>query len=84
MYIYIYLHICIYIYIYTCIYINVHMYKPPDPINNVCPLSGMQISGKYSTYHSVKSLKYCAMDQILQDLILRARLRGTGFITQHG
>ena len=35
------------------------------------------------TYHSVQYLKSCSGDFILQNLILRTRLCGTGIITQH-
>ena len=57
---------------------------PPDPINSLCSLSGIQISGNYLTYYSVRIFKYCAENQMLQYLIVRTRVRSTGFITQPG
>jgi len=56
---------------------------PPDPINHLCSLTGKQISENHFTYHSVQYLKSCSGDFILQNLILRTRLCGTGYITQH-
>ena len=57
--------------------------NPPDPINHVCFLKGKQISENNFTYRSVQYLKSCSGDFILQNLILRTRLCGTGYITQH-
>ena len=37
---------------------HVHAY-PPDPINDLCSLTGVCISEKYFTYRSVQSLKSC-------------------------
>jgi len=71
----------IYVSLYTYKYTYIHMY-PPDPINNVCSLTGKQISQNDFTYRSVQYLKSCSGDFILQNLILRTRLCGTGFITQ--
>ena len=58
--------------------------RPPDPINNVCSLSNLQISRNSFTYYSVQIFKSCAEDQMIQDLILRTRLCGIGYIAQHG
>ena len=70
-----------YTYIYIPMYIHAYL---SDPINDVCSLSGIQISGRYLTYHAVQTFKYCAGGQMVQGLILRTRLCGSGFITQHG
>ena len=56
----------------------------PDPINNVCSFSGIQISGNDFTYRSVFFCESCVEDQILRDLILRTRLCGTSCITLYG
>ena len=65
-------------------HMKVHIHEPvypPIPINYVCSLSGCQISANYHTYRSGQIFKSCAEDQRLQDVILRTRLCGTGFIT---
>ena len=54
----------------------------PDPINHVCSLTGKQISEIHFTDRSVQYLKSCSGDLILQNLILRTKLCGTGFISQ--
>jgi len=59
-------------------------YGLPDPINHLCFLTGVCISQNYFTYHSVQIFKSCSKDFKLQNLILLTRLRGTGFISQHG
>ena len=53
-----------------------------DPRNNLYSLTGKSISKNYFTYRSVQYLKSCSGDFILQNLILRTRLCGTGFIPQ--
>ena len=66
-----------------CVSYMCHMCVPPDPINHLCSLTGKWISENHFTYRSVQYLKSCSGDFILQNLILRTRLCGTGFITQH-
>jgi len=56
---------------------------PPDPVNPLCSLAGKYISENYFANRSVQYLKSCSGDFIFQNLILRTRLCGTGFITQH-
>jgi len=58
--------------------------KLPDPINHLCSLTGSQISKKHFTYCSVQIQKSYAEDQMIQDMILRARLCGTGLVTHPG
>jgi len=65
---------------------------PPDPINYLCSLTGVCISQKYFTSRWVQIFqilfqgwfyaKSCSKDFTLQDLILRTRLCGTGFISR--
>jgi len=56
---------------------------PPDPINHLRSLTGKYISENHFTYRSVQYLKSCSGDFVFQNLILRTKLCGTGFITQH-
>ena len=54
-------------------------------INDLCPLSGSQISEICFTYGSVQTQEISVLwIRLLQDLILRTRLCGTGFVTQCG
>ena len=98
--IYIYIYVYVYTYIYavrTCRYIYIysthaHIYKwvrpspkSPDPINKcVCPFWVARFQGNISLIIQYKYFDYCAEDNMLQDLILRTRLCGTGCITQYG
>ena len=74
------MHVCIRTYKLTNMPAKIHICTPAcipsDPINhdNVCSLSVIQISGNCFTDHSVQTFKYCAEDQMLQDLILRTWL----------
>jgi len=56
----------------------------PNPIHDLSSLSGSQISGNYVAYRLIQKFESCVEEQTLQDLILRTRLCGTGFITQYG
>jgi len=47
-------------------------------MNNVSSLSGRQISGNNFIHNSPQIFECCEEDQMLQDLIFRARLCGTG------
>jgi len=49
------IYVYLYIYIYVCIYAYIqYMYIPPDPINDLCSLTGKSISEKCFTYRSVQ------------------------------
>jgi len=54
---------------------------PSDPMNHLCSLTGKKISENCFTYRSIQIFKILFQGFILQNLILRKRLRGTGFIT---
>jgi len=56
----------------------VYSYILPDPIYRFCSLTGRKISENYFTYRSVQISKSCGEDLMLQDLIPRTRLCGTG------
>ena len=57
---------------------------PPDPIHNVSSLPDCLISRNYLTHRSVhKHSKSVPGDTMLQYLIFRTRLCGTGFIIPH-
>ena len=76
------------IHTFTCIHIpQIHIsilhIHPPDPINHLCSRTGVWITQKYFTYHSVQILKSCSKDFKLQDPILRTRVYSKGFIPQH-
>ena len=66
----------------TAAYCSTLQHYPPDPINHVCSLTGRWISKNHFTYRSVQIFKILFQGFILQNLILRTRLCGTGFITQ--
>ena len=56
---------------------------PPDPINYLCSLPGVCFHKSIWRIVQYKCLKCCSKDFTLQDLILRTRLCGTGYIPQH-
>ena len=51
-------------------------------MNNLCSLTGEWISEFVLLIVQYKYLKSCSEDCMLQDLILRTRLCGTGFVPQ--
>ena len=89
LYIYVYLHIyvciyiciymCVYIYVFTCIYIYI---RPTQSMIHV-PLLVNRFQKSVLLIIWYKYLKSCTKNFMLQDLILRTRLCGTGFIHQH-
>jgi len=66
-------------------YSRQHSGSPPDPINYLCSLTGVCISQKYFTYCSVQTFQmlFQGFKFTLQNLILRTRLCGTSFMSQH-
>ena len=58
------------------------MREPPDQINNLCSFTGKRFQKIMLLIVQYKCLKSCSKDFSLQNLILRTRLCGTGFITQ--
>ena len=60
-----------------------HSSFSPDPIYDLCSLIGVCISQKYATSRSAQIFKILFQGFELQDLILRTRVCGTGFIPQH-
>jgi len=56
---------------------------PPDLINYLCCLTGVYIHNSILLVVQYKHLKSCSKDFKLENLMLRTRLCGTGFIPQH-
>jgi len=56
---------------------------PPDPINHYVHLLVNRFQKSILLIIQYRCLKSCSEDFMLQDLILRTRLCGTGFVPQH-
>jgi len=73
---------------YACIALiicgHVTYLHPPDSIHDVCSLPDCQISGNCFNSSFNTNIQNPVLDRMLEHLILRTRLCGTGFIAQPG